>query len=308
MTMPPTPATPPSILYHYTTLAGACGIATTKRLWASSIRHLSDSTEFTYAHSVLRRALEDAVRGLSSQIITATEFLLGNLDASKIQNGLNFMGPFGSTYVVSLSREPDKLSQWRTYCPDGGYAFGFRVDALEAIASNQQFRLVECSYDEDQHLLDAHSLAYTVLSEVERALRTASISLPALLGNASLELQQRLYPIRRNMLNEIQRLAPTWKHPSFVEEAEWRLVSQQQQEDRKVKFRAGRTAIIPYVEVELNKPESTQSNGMTAVLTQTCVGPCPEPEIAVGSLMHLFQAENIACPQYALSRTPYRHW
>jgi hypothetical protein len=73
-----------------------------------------------------------------------------------------------------------------------------------------------------------------------------------------------------------------WKHPAFVEEAEWRLVSEQRLE-RAVQFRAGRTAIIPYVEIPLNDMEETQISNMTAVLNQIYVGPCPEPELAVAS-------------------------
>ena len=68
------------------------------------------------------------------------------------------------------------------------------------------------------------------------------------------------------MLDEIQRRAPMWKHYSFHEEAEWRLVSEQR--PRAVAFRAGRAAIVPYVEIRLDEPADTQISGTTAVLGQ----------------------------------------
>ena len=175
--MSPQPAqpAPPLLLYHYTTLSGVCGIATKKRLWASSIRHLSDATEFTYAHDVLRQALEEAARGLTSDVVAAVEFLLRDLDVSKIQNALNFMGSLGATYVASFSSEPDKLSQWRAYCQGGGYALGFRTDALQAIAKHQDFKLVKCSYDRGEHLSDAQSLVTCSESHPERASVCATV-------------------------------------------------------------------------------------------------------------------------------------
>jgi hypothetical protein len=299
---------PPPILYHYTTLSGVCGIATKKSLWASSIRHLSDATEFTHAHDVLRQALEDAARGTPSDVVAAVEFLLRDLDGSKIQIALNFMGSLGATYVASFSSEPDKLSQWRAYCQGGGYALGFRTGALQAIAKHQGFKLVKCSYDRGEHLSDARTLVNMVLSRIQDVPQSVRQSIRGTLANTSINmpLLAELYPIRRDMLDEIQQRAPMWKHHSFHEEAEWRLVSEQRL--RNVTFRTGRTAIVPYVEIKLDEPADTQVSGMTAVLSQTYVGPCPEPEIAVGSLMHLFEVEKMSCPQYTLSPTPYRHW
>ena len=149
---------PPTLL-HYTTLAGVCGIATSKCVWTTSIRHLSDATEFTYAHDVLRQALQNAVRGMPSGMSAAVEFVVSELDFSKIPNHLNITGSLATTYVTALSAEPDKLSQWRSYCPGGGYALGFRADALQVVAKHQGFELVACSYDRQQHVTEAQALA-----------------------------------------------------------------------------------------------------------------------------------------------------
>jgi hypothetical protein len=47
----------PDILYHYTTQEGLLGILREGVIRASSIQHLNDSSEFTYAISVALRAL-----------------------------------------------------------------------------------------------------------------------------------------------------------------------------------------------------------------------------------------------------------
>jgi hypothetical protein len=298
---------PPLVLYQYTTLAGACGIGTTKRLWASSIRHLNDSTEFTYAHGVLREVLEQDSRGLPAGVSAGVEFMVSHLDLSKISAPLTAMGKFGATYVASFSSEPNKLSQWRAYSPGGGYALGFRTEALKVIARGQGFRLVQCSYDRDQHIAGARAIASEVLKHIE-GLPPHILSVLDPGGAYSPQATQSwLFPIRQEMTGEIQAHACWWKHPSYAEESEWRLVSEQRL-DREVKFRAGRTAIVPYVEIKLDEPEELQVSGMTAVLAHTYIGPCAEPEIAVGSLMHLFEANRMSCPQFTLSGSPYRNW
>lgn len=53
------PTTP---LYHYTSPAGLIGIVETKRLWASSIQHLNDSTEFKHAASLVDHLLDRHLR------------------------------------------------------------------------------------------------------------------------------------------------------------------------------------------------------------------------------------------------------
>jgi hypothetical protein len=298
---------PPTTLYHYTTLAGVCGIASTQRLWATSIRHLNDATEFTYAHRVLREVLEGATRGTAAGISAAVEFMVSYLDVSQQWVASSFMGKYGTTYVVSLSSEPDKLSQWRAYCAGGGYALGFRLGALRAIERCRGFRLVQCSYDRNQHVAEAQGIAERVMQGIE-ALPADIVPMISPGGShAPRAIQSWLFPIRQKMTEEILQRAAVWKHPAFVEEAEWRLVSMQQL-DREVKFRAGRAAIIPYVEIRLGEMEETQISGLTAVLNGIYVGPCPEPEIAVGSVQHLLDAHRMSCPQFALSSIPYRHW
>lgn len=267
----------PMSLFHYTTIAGVCGIVATKSLWATSIRHLNDATEFTYAHGVLRKTLENSTQGAPADVRAAVDFLVRELDMSRMGNALNLMGKFGTTFVASLSSKPDRLSQWRAYSPGGGYALGFRIEALKALATHYGFKLTKCSYDSAQHRKEAQGIADKVLSrflELPRGVRSA---LDPAGAESPRTTQSCLFEMRRAMLEEIQRIAAAWKHPSFEEEAEWRLISEQRLE-RSVKFRPGRTAIIPYTELNLAEPEANQISGMTSVLCHTYVSPCAEPD------------------------------
>ena len=301
------PDHPPPILYHYTTLSGICGIVGTQCLWATSIRHLNDSTEFTYAHRVLREVLEGATRGTTAGVSAAVEFMVSYLDVSERWVASSFMGKFGTTYVVSLSTDPDKLSQWRAYCAGGGYSLGLRLEALRAVERHHGFGLVQCSYDRNKHVAEAQVIADRVMAAVDALPADILPNIAPGGSHSPRAIQSWLFPIRQKMTEEILQRAAIWKHPAFIEEAEWRLVSEQRLE-RKVKFRAGRTAIIPYVEIALDEIEETQISNMTAVLSHVYVGPCPEPELAVGSVQHLLDANRMSCPQISLSSIPYRHW
>lgn len=304
MTMRTAIPVPPDPLYHYTTLAGIHGIATTKHLWATSIRHLNDATEFMYAHGVLRSALEQQSRGQPADVSATIEVLLGDLDFRRISTSLAFVESSGLTFVTSFSKNKDQLSQWRAYCPGGGFALGFRVDALQTIGSEQGFELVQCSYDKQHHVREAETIASEILALVSKVPADARKRMPAGGKRIPAHIAHHIFPIRQQMLDEIQQRAPTWKHPNFREEDEWRLVSSHRPA---TDFRVGRTAIIPYVEIQLDCP-SLMNGDLTVALEETVIGPCPEPELTVGSVMHLFGTQNVACPGYVLSNTPYRQW
>ena len=53
-------------------------------------------------------------------------------------------------YVASFTANPDLLSQWRGYCPNGaGFCLGFSCQNLAGFSAENEFRLAECIYDED---------------------------------------------------------------------------------------------------------------------------------------------------------------
>jgi Protein of unknown function (DUF2971) len=295
---------PPDALFHYTTLPGIIGIAQNKTLWATSIRHLADAKEFSYAHQMLADAIKTKASDSTHDVAATIDALLFHLTRVG-DSKLSFSGSLGSIFVTSFSCENDLLSQWRAYCPSGGYALGFRTDILMAQAAEQGFELRQCSYDADEHRRECDKIAAEVIrlvGDIPIATRKSLRGAPA---KISFEALGDLYPIERWMVNEIQRHAPVWKHPSFREEAEWRLVSMTR--ERRISFRAGRTAIVPYVEFRIDG-DASKAGEFFAILSNTVVGPCPEPELAVGSAMDLFGQSKIAAQSFSLSNTPYRSW
>lgn len=294
----------PDVLFHYTTIPGIIGIATNRHLWATSIRHLADAKEFSYAHQMLASTLRDRASTSTQDIIATVDAILAHLIRAG-ESKLSFSGSLGSIFVTSFSSKGDLLSQWRAYCPSGGYALGFRSEILLKLASEHGFELRQCSYDEEEHRRECERVTATVLTAVADIPVDVRKSLIGTPTKISIEALSALYPIQHRMLREIQTFAPVWKHPSFREEAEWRLVSKPL--ERPIKYRPGRTAIVPYVEFRIDG-DSTKEGNFFAVLKITVVGPSPEPELAVGSAMDLFGQCKIALQAFSISNTPYRSW
>ena len=86
-----------------------------------------------------------------------------------------------------------------------------------------------------------------------------------------------------NCVHQIGRVSPQLKHPSFKEEAEWRLVSPLEDlSELRHRFRPGRMSIIPYTEFDLAEDESPPTAGLSVV-----IGPGPEQEISGNTVMWL---------------------
>jgi hypothetical protein len=50
-------------------------------------------------------------------------------------------------YVASFTEEGDLLSQWRGYCPKGGFSVGFASNLLSDVANKHDSFLLPCIYD-----------------------------------------------------------------------------------------------------------------------------------------------------------------
>ena len=251
----------PRLLYHYTTLDGLLGILASKVLWATSIRHLNDASEFRYAIELARDGVLEMPRGAS-----------GSYGA--------FLDPFrdalagmeeGTVYVTSFSEAPDLLSQWRAYGQPGlGVALGFHTADLERVAKGSGYSLLRCNYSPAQH---------------EGTLRAA-------FSEASSPPQPLLFGRR------VLALAPIFKHPSFSEEAEWRLVSGVPATGR-LGFRRVGSLLAPYRCVPLELDGAIP-------LAEVLLAPSPHPNENAFALRLLLAEHGLGGTRVSHSAIPYR--
>jgi hypothetical protein len=259
----PLPETP---LYHYTSLDGLLGISATKSLRSTHIAHLNDSKELTLAVELLAGAVKQR---LLTPALTR--------DDRKCLDQLSEWVGYGSLlqhllFTCSFTEVGNLLSQWRAYCPpSAGVSLGFHERELLAAADAQGFQLVQCIYDRDAQVLLVNEWLDLVLATKEGNEDPPSTSHPS----------QSYYSHFRAKEEAFLKVAARMKHPGFSEEREWRLVSKVGRDlrDPKLKFRAGRTRMIPYVEFE---PPLTEAR--TLSLRHVYIGPAQDHNISFSAI------------------------
>jgi hypothetical protein len=275
-------SSPPPTLWHYTSPGGLAGIITGGEVWATVIHYLNDAKEFQHALELFRTALAGKIAQTSDPgIKTFLSFVKDSLDRVMKVN----------VCVFSLSEDGNLLSQWRAYCPpEGGYSIGFRTSQLTTCLQQQGFRLIRCIYDETvQRQFVEETLNEFVTKYSEK--------------HGGQPCSKEIFNLEFSGLvsQRIWSVAPTFKHPSFSEEQEWRAVSQPiPWTNDAISYRVGASCIIPHYKLGL------QDASESSVISHIMVGPSKHPELASASINFLRNRAKMKIQAVAPSHTPYR--
>ncbi len=121
-------------LFHYTGVDGLLGMLRDKKLWMTNIHYQNDSQEYYHGFKILRDIISETYPDL------LTNEQLDVLCDAKMSGNFTF----------SLSEEPDSLSQWRGYCPNGGYSISFDAEYFNKIIKQNHLLLGKCMYDREE--------------------------------------------------------------------------------------------------------------------------------------------------------------
>lgn len=244
--------------------------------------HFNDKKEFQQTISLVREGIEK----LKQRYVTKTKRAIGvGKPFEKYQKAVQVIEEFAKKlYVCSFSEHGDQLSQWRGYCLPAvtGFCIGFKRSELERITQNAAnkntlSRFGRCIYDEHEQ----KEKIQQIIDLVEA------------------DSNEKESPISALLIGKVVSVAPFYKDKSFVEEAEWRLASYFVS-SRHVKFREGRTLIIPYWEIDI-----TGQDGKIAVDSVT-IGPSPNQKESILSLEIILEKEGIKPDKINISEIPYR--
>ena len=272
----------PQVLYHYTSHSGLLGIIGQRQLWGTHIKFLNDSSEYSFAIEAATAMLAKRSRRGSK---TERTFLKAVLERVREPETAD-------VYVVCFSAFGDRLSQWRGYCPSGiGYSLGFASTALRTVAAKASFQLMRCVYKEDDQ---QRVLTGIVDALVQRAANAPNTKPPS--------------DFPRNFARFlITTLATVYKHPSFEEEAEWRLVLIRKEPPPRdaspILFRSGKSTLLPYVTMPLVSDEQR-----LLPLQEIVVGPNPLPTLALSGARRLLATHDVPTDGLRPSTSPYRSW
>lgn len=273
-------------LYHYADQNGFMGIIENKEIWATKIQYLNDENEYKLALRLAKNYLVDL---LSNETSAKDKARLDKLIKSlKRINDINIC-------VCSLSEQGDLLSQWRGYSSSlGGYSIGFSSEKLEVIAEREGIKLIKCIYD----------------SKEQRSLIKNTIDMVLKADIPEPELASEYYDFseRCDLFSEkLSEISPLIKDASFIEEAEWRLISTRSFDE--LSFRSGRSMLIPFYKIPLKI-------SMKELITEIVIGHTPHAELAVKSteafLVKSFppaDGVDYSCKfKVSPSSIPFRNW
>lgn len=277
---------PPEELFHYTSMVGLMGMVAGKAVWATNIEFLNDSTEFKHGEQVVT----DVTEAHKRQARGDRKAFFDELD------GCPSFFQAEDVFVVSLSEARDLLSQWRGYTPTScGFSVGFDADGLSKAAwALHSMKLVRCVYTAEDQELFARSVLEHCLGLWDRRDRGREKS-----GSAGPNVEAvfafRIYSTF---------MAASMKHQAFAEEQEWRLLGICRERNA-FKFRAGKSALTPYVELKWGK--DTKAPDVQPIRSVT-VGPCPDPQLSMKSVKRLLDSHDAEGVSVMSSEIPFRTW
>ena len=277
-------------LFHYTDAGGLIGMVESKKLWLTSIHYLNDSEEYYYSFNLVKKILAEDYPGL-------------------IDNVEDFFRDGTSTvFSFSLSEERDLLSQWRGYCPNGGFAVSFDRIQLNEVIKRECLSVVKCIYKESEQrdFIIKYVFGFTP-NEYTEARDSGSFS-------------PRIFYFPKHLFENVSAIAPFLKHFSFAEEKEWRIFKKvATSSDSKslgdsvhhyispgtVKVRNRKNLLIPYLSISLEK-----NHEQAVDIKEVVVSPTPHKNLALEACQVLLHGDR-SYNYNALvtnSTIPYVNW
>lgn len=265
------------VLYHYTSFFGLEGIVSSKSIWCSQIQYLNDSSELIHGLEILAQACSEV--GSHHDAISSVP---------KRKSGYHNVHLF----VFSLSEVGDLLSQWRGYSGAGGVSIGFSFEKLRAKAKENGFRLDGCIYSDQEK----QAITREFVAKIDR------------------ELDGGKNYIADDIVKRFLEIAARFKHKSFAEENEWRLISPLVNNvERRINVRATAASLTPYVIFNLatglqplvSESQPWRTNEDICVRSVT-IGPGKDFNLLGSAVGSLFDANNAYVKGIGMSHIPYR--
>jgi len=225
----------PDVLYHYTTIAGLIGIVQSGSVWATDIRFLNDSTELQYARDILLSRIKEEI---AAQAISSPHKIFWERATEVFK-----ARPSDYRFISCFCEDGDLLSQWRGYAGGtGGLSIGFDSRIVNVVsAKNPAVFLRRVLYEPRIQA----EIFNQIISEVNACI-TQNTS-----GKTTEEQSNIIAYIGHIFGTLVEELLYAFKHPSFYEEKEWRLVITADLSNNlnSLLFRTSNASIIPYTEI-----------------------------------------------------------
>lgn len=282
---------PPKILYHYTGITALIRISESKKIWASHIYCLNDTSEVIYAGHIMREAIFECFGDTTDK----EEQLFLNTFFTWIF--ATFQDTMCDLFIVALTEEGNLLSQWRSYTPHGkGVSIGFEPGFLLRNIKSQNLRIAKCLYEASEQKELVHELLSKMLITFNQERE--------LCNSSNFDSFQKYWGIMNKFTGDFLQVFSIIKHPAFSEEKEWRIISPYFPSCTKpeIKFREGASMLVPYIEVDLSDIKEEET-----LFEEVYLGPTQHEKLSMSTLSNYLKSNKI-CNKITYSNIPYREW
>jgi len=302
------------LIYHYTSAEGLKGIINEQAIHCTNCLFLNDLKEYFLVVHLLKNNFnavcidEDTslcLKASLTRLLDMTETLFIGLKE------------YSAAYISSFSSKGDLLSQWRGYCPNGGYSLGFSKKILEKSARNQQFKMKVVEYVSD------HDKPASLINSLSEFFKRFKKEIPALtydpthynIRSSGLRALLPLIPPEGKTIEEVKKeahkirllekkfglvlhftlmdLMPFYKDQTFKEEEEIRVASIS---NETLYFKCSGNLLKPYRRLEFEQD----------ALKEIIIGPTSNIEQCELGVNLFLQSQNIGNVTVKRSEIPYR--
>ncbi|MDH4380077.1 MAG: DUF2971 domain-containing protein [Vampirovibrionales bacterium] len=314
MTTEPATADDDDLIWHYTNAEGLYGIIGHEKqknlvMHCTNVLFLNDSKEYYLTLEIVKNGLKekycDKPMGLRRNSISRMIKKLEELNTE--------LKEFFSPFIASFCEEGDKLSQWRGYCLGGGYSLGFSKSSLQEIENDGKLQLNSVSYlteiDSPPNFLDFFDDFINSFETLVPDWDYDPVSIPrgGLMSFTNLPKNKSVEELNDErtqvwvmeltlstaFYNGILELIPFYKHLSFQEENEWRVIYTDISDP---KFKHTNNILKPYKELEIPK----------AALKKIIIGPTNNAELCELGINMFLKDQDLEYVEVKRSEIPYR--
>ncbi len=276
-------------------MKGFLGILNDKQIWATNIFFMNDQNEFRRAIHLLTTELDPRIEILDKSYKSVQD----GVDVIKIDAKMRFLKNIKAAvsnitetekkqfYVCSFTELDDTLSQWRGYSKDGnGVSISFDFKNFnEGVIS-------KCKYDETEQKTILKNLIEHWFKNLEANIE-ANVKESKDFGFSAIVSSHHT----TKCIDSFLRIAPFFKNPKYVEEAEWRIVISPDDESNDIKFVPSSDVLKPYFCIGLSYlPE----------IKRIMVGPSAHIDLNASSARLFMKSKGMNPDLIKKSEIPYR--
>ncbi|MCR4580141.1 MAG: DUF2971 domain-containing protein [Treponema sp.] len=264
-------------LYHYTDFNAMRGIITNGEIWLWNLRRMNDSQEMQYFIKELKVAVKKL---LSDQESNYMEKLFK-------ENLKDFDSL--SSYAACFSEYADDAAQWSRYAKNGmGVCIAFNRELLSEIGEAGHAPLCKVNYSRSCDDLG-------IVKELAGLIKSENPS------------EEKIHEV----FNKLITSSPLFKHPSFISEKEYRLVSLPYNVNEYLgepHFFVEETNIKKYYILNLRKVCQSLKHDYSELFEEVCIG--PQARVTKDVLSDYFNASGMSrlCDKIKISECPLRRF